>query len=150
MTEKKNLSEVLLDPTRSQEVIDACVALIEAEVASKRGLTGMGIKAGFAAVKKFKPGIIAQLITTLLPEFIGALEPFYQEFLKTGGGDIAVFVNAQKAKCAEGLLNITDTRALKSKHKVLVGTYNKLRPLAMTQVSGAMPKVGTLLKTFGL
>ena len=150
MIELKKLAHVLLDPSRRAQVVGDFVTLVDNEVASKKGLTGMGIKAGFKAVKKFKPGIIPQLIADLLPEFIQAIEPFYDEFLAGDQGDIKMFVSSQKDRIADGLLSVTDARAQTSKHKLLVSTYKKLRPLGKAQVMAALPQVGKILSKYGL
>ena len=150
MSEIKSLASILLDPTQINQVAQACVSLIESEVSSKKGLKGMGIKAGFAAVKRWKPNVISQLVLTLLPEFVDAIEPFYQEFIKSGQADFKQYLMGQKDRVIMGLLSVTDLRASKSKHKILVSTYKKLRPLAEAQVAAAMPKLTSVLNSFGL
>jgi hypothetical protein len=146
----QSIKDVLLDPQRQAEVVQACVQLVENEVQSKKGLTGMGIKTGFKAVKKFKPDIISQLLKDLLPEFVNAVEPLYQDYLQSGMNDLKTFLIQNKDKVAQQLLNITDARAAKSKHKILVSTYKKLRPLGQAQVIAAIPGLATLLKRFNL
>ena len=146
----QSIKDVLLDPQRQAEVVQACVQLVENEVKSKKGLTGMGIKTGFKAVKKFKPDIIPQLLKDLLPEFVNAVEPLYQEYLQSGMSDLKAFLIQNKDKVAQQLLNITDARAAKSKHKILVSTYKKLRPIGQAQVIAAIPELATLLKRFNL
>ena len=146
----QSIAEILLDPQNRSDVVQACVELVEREVQSKKGLTGMGIKAGFKAVKKFKPDIIVQVLKDLLPEFVAAMEPIYQQYLQSGMNDLGTFLQHNKEQVAQQLLTITDMRAQKSKHKILVSTYNKLRPLGQAQVVAAVPGLAQLLKRFNL
>ena len=74
-----SLPDVLNAPEKKGAVIDDCLALIDAEVGDKGGLSGLAIKAGYGAVKGVKPGFIKQAVTDLLPEFAKALDPIYDE-----------------------------------------------------------------------
>ena len=69
-----NLTEALTTESKKSAVVDDCVALIDAEVADKGGLTGLAIKAGYGTVKGIKPGFVRQVVSDLLPEFAHALE----------------------------------------------------------------------------
>ena len=46
-----SLVTVVSDPARRRLVIEDCVALLEAEVDAKSGLSGLAIKAAYKAVK---------------------------------------------------------------------------------------------------
>ena len=142
------LTELLLGDARPKVEAD-CAALIEAEVASKRGATGFAIKAGFKTVRAFKRNIVPDAVKTLLPEFVAKIEPFYAEHLAAGGADFAVFVEAKGDGIADALLSITDERARNSSYKVLVKAYNRLRPLGKKQVVAAIPRIGQMLKANG-
>src|SRR4051812_10970178 len=74
-----NLTEALTGETKKTAVVDDCLELIDAEVADKGGLSGLAIKAGYGVVKGIKPGFIKQAVGDLLPEFVKALEPIYEE-----------------------------------------------------------------------
>ena len=64
-----NLTEALTADSKKSAVVDDCIALIDAEVADKGGLTGLAIKAGYKTVQGIKPGFVRQVVTDLLPEF---------------------------------------------------------------------------------
>ena len=49
--------------------------VVDEEVAAKGGLSGIAVKAGYAAVKSIKPGFIGQVVEKLLPEFAAQLDP---------------------------------------------------------------------------
>lgn len=147
------LTELLLTPEKRPVVIADCTRLIDEEVDSKTGLSGMGIKLAFKTVKALKPGMIPESVEFLIDDFVGRMESFYVEYLadpklKAAGG-IEKFVVTKSGPIAEALLGITDARAAKSKNKVIKGAYERLRPEGKRQVEAAMPRVGRLLAKHG-
>ena len=144
------LNETLLNDTDRPSVVSDCVDLIDAEVASKKGIGGLAIKTAFKTVKAIKPGIIPDAVNFLLDDFVEKLEPFYGEFKKSGEADLAGYVVRHADQVADALLGITDSRAEKSRHKTLVKAYKKLRPQGKKQVTAAMPRIGAMLVARGL
>lgn len=144
------LADVLLTDENRPRLVRECVTLIDAEVADKRGVSGLAIKAGFKTVKAVKPGIIPDVTDFLLDDFVAAMEPHYAAHLDDGGGDFPKFAVGRGDRIAHDLLGITDRRAEKSKHRTLVKAYKKLRPTAQKQVVAAMPRLGRMLNSFGL
>jgi hypothetical protein len=125
-------------------VVDDCVALIEAEVADKGGISGLAIKAGYKAVKGLRPGMIAMSMDHLLDDFSLKIDPFWQDCQDKKEDARAYFVR-RKSDIANALLEITDDRARKSDHKVLVGAYQRLRSTGIDHVGMAMPRLAALL-----
>jgi len=142
------LAEKLLNEETRPVVIEDCVAIIEAEVASKKGVSGFAVKTAFATIKAFRKDIVKDSVTHLLPEFIEKLEPHYQRHL-AAGGDVRAFVVRDADPIADSLLEVTDERARKSTHTTLVKVYTKLRPSGKQQVVQAMPRVGDMLVKHG-
>lgn len=139
------LAEQLLTEEKRPQVVADSVQVIEDEVKSKKGASGLMIKAGFKTVKAFKRGILPDVVNALLDDFVKKLEPFYQRHLEEDGGDFRAFVVREADSIAEALLGITDERAERSRHKTLVKAYKKLRPQGHKQVVAAMPRVGAML-----
>src|SRR5580704_4828552 len=98
-----NLTEVLTAETKRSAVVDDCVALIDAEVADKGGLSGLAIKAGYKAVQGVKPGFVRQVVVDLLPDFAKALEPLYQE-ARTKDSGVRDFLTSNSSRVADALL----------------------------------------------
>lgn len=145
------LVEKITAPDVYPKVIDDSVQLIETEVASKRGLSGTAVKAGFAVVKKLKPGMIRDVVQKLLPEFASALQPMYDKSgasdADAGSGDkFASYLTSHQDEAAEALLAVTDRKADGAKNKTLKKTYQRLRGGARAHVSAAVPN---LAKTLG-
>jgi hypothetical protein len=140
-----NLVEALTSESNKVAVVDDCVALIDAEVADRGGLTGLAIKAGYKAIQGVKPGFVRQVVTDLLPEFAQALDPLYQE-AKSHGKGVRDYFTANTPRVADALLSITDEKANRSKSGLVKGTYDKLRGSAKKNVESAVPRLGAMIE----
>jgi hypothetical protein len=141
------LPDVLTNEEKKPAIVEDCLALIDAEVADKGGISGLAIKAGYAAVKGVKPGFIKQAVSDLLPEFASALDPLFQE-AKTGQKPVSDFFTGNPSRVADALLAITDAKAQKSKSGVVKGTYDKLRGSAKKNVEAAVPRLGKMIEKY--
>ena len=110
-----NLTETLTSDTKKSAVVEDCLALIDAEVADKGGLTGLAIKAGYKTVQGIKPGFVKQVVTDLLPEFAKALDPLWLPRRKAQGKNVRQHFDANATRVADALLGITDEKAKRSK-----------------------------------
>jgi len=140
-----SLTDALTSPEKKAEVIEDCLALIDAEVADKGGLSGLAIKAGYAAIKGIRPGFVKHVVTDLLPEFAAALDPIYQDG-KTAGKSAPDFFAANASRVADALLAITDAKAQKAKSAVVKSTYEKLRGSAKKNVEAAVPRLAKMVE----
>jgi hypothetical protein len=140
-----NLTEILTSDTQKNGVIDDCVALIDAEVGDKGGLSGLAIKAGYRAVQGVKPGFVRQVVTDLLPDFAVALDPLYQEAKGSGRG-VRDFMTANSPRVADALLGITDEKAKRARSALVKGTYEKLRGSAKKNVEAAVPRLAAMVE----
>ena len=146
------LHELLSRPDREPEVIDACCALVEREVAAKKGLSGMALKTSFALVLKIRPRLVRDTVTRLLPEFAQSLEDVFQKSQQSSGaGDRSQqFRDAliqDPARTAEALLAVTDKR-ISSASEPIRKVYAKLRDNARDQVQRAVPGLAEALSPF--
>ena len=139
-----SLVSAVKDSERRKEIIKDCDALIREEVADKRGLTGIAVKGGFKMIKSFRPDIVPQAMDDLIDDFAEKVDPFWLE-CQEKGHDPQQFFTQRQADVANSLLSITDERAQKSKHRVLVKAYNKLRGRAVDHIGSAMPRFAKLL-----
>ena len=139
-----SLVETIRDPAQRSAVLDDCVLLIDAEVASKRGFTGVAVKTAFKSVKSLRPGMIRQSMEALLDDFSAQVEPFWQD-CQTSGEASRTYFTRRKSDIANALLSITDQRAKSSGHRVLVRAYKSLRGKAIEHIGDAMPRFADLL-----
>ncbi len=140
-----NLTEALTAQDKKSAVIEDCLALIDAEVADKGGLTGLAIKAGYKTVQGIKPGFVRQVVSDLLPDFAQALEPMYQE-AKANGKTVREHFTSNTPRVADALLTITDDKAKRSKSGMVKGTYEKLRGSAKKNVEAAVPRLAAMIE----
>lgn len=141
------LEEKLKEADRDT-VIDDTVTLIDAEVASKSGLSGKLLGAGYKAVKSLKGGrMIQKAVNMLLDDFTGALAPLHDDYrAQDSTKDFGNFLTQHKQRATDALLQITDDRAAKAEQKLIRSTYKKLRGQAEKHVHAALPGVGRLIE----
>jgi hypothetical protein len=133
------------------ELVKELSTVVEHEVDKKSGLSGILIKGGFKTIKAIMPNMIEKSIQDLLPEFIKAFQPIYEEFEKsTLSNDLVAYMTLHQKKIADALLGVTDMKANVGKHKLLIEVYKKLRPLAQEQVASALPAVAKVFVKFAL
>jgi hypothetical protein len=141
------LNEILLVPGNRPKVIGDCVQLINEEVDSKGGLTGLAVKAAFAMVKAVKPGFINEAVDHMLNDFVGRLEPFWAD-AQAKNEPVGPLMNSRAPQVADALLAISDERAQKSTNQGLKKAYDKLRPTGKKHVEQAVPRVGRLIQKY--
>ena len=140
-----NLTEALTGESHKSAVVEDCLALIDAEVADKGGLTGLAIKAGYKTVQGIKPGFVRGVVSDLLPDFARALEPIYQEAKATSAKVRDHFVG-NAPRVADALLSVTDEKAKRAKSALVKGTYDKLRGSAKKNVEAAVPRLAAMIE----
>jgi hypothetical protein len=141
------LTEILLVPGTRPKVVADCVQLINEEVDSKGGLTGLAVKGAYALVKAVKPGFVAEAVDHMLDDFVKRLEPFWAD-AQSRNEPVGPLMNARAAEVADALLAISDERAQRSKNQGLRKAYDKLRPTGKKHVEAAVPRVGRLLTKY--
>jgi hypothetical protein len=140
------LREIVAIGDKRKAVIEDACRVLDAEVESKSGFSGIAVKAAYKVVKGISPGFIKYVVNDLLDEFLNAIDPIYQEALEKKLSPRAHLV-ANPSRVAELLLAVTDGRAAKAKHALIKKTYEKLRSAAKGHVEAAVPRLGQLLET---
>ena len=141
------LTDVLANDSLKPNLIKDACELIDAEVKDKGGLSGIAIKAGYAAVKGIKPGFVEGAVTDLLPEFAKALDPLAAE-AQSGGKPVGAFLESNASRVADALLSITDAKAARAKSGAAKGAYDKLRGTAKKNVEQAVPRLAKMVEKY--
>jgi hypothetical protein len=141
------LKEIMLVPGNRPKVVSDCTALVQEEVDSKGGLSGLAIKAAYAVVKAVKPGFIGEAIDHMLDDFVGKLEPFWAD-AQAKNEPVAALMNARAGEVADALLSISDGRAARAKNQGVKKAYEKLRPTGKKHVEAAVPRVGRMVTKY--
>jgi hypothetical protein len=139
------LKELLGGPDKRPALVDDALRVLDAEVSSKSGLSGMAIKTAYKLVKGVSPGFLKQVVDHLLDDFLDALDPLYQEAV-SGGTPPASHLRANPGRVADALLSITDQRAARAKNQMIKKAYDKLRAGAKGHVEAAVPRLGELFE----
>ncbi|MEM6993691.1 MAG: hypothetical protein AAF721_24470 [Myxococcota bacterium] len=147
------LVEKITAPDAKPKVIEACVQLIDSEVASKRGLSGAAVKAGYKVIKALKPSIIGDAVTNLVPDFATALQPMYEASGAADGGagagdKFADHLTKNPDQAADLMLSVTDAKAGRANNKTIKKTYDRLRGSAKKHVVDAVPGLAKTLSKF--
>ena len=143
-----SLTEILTADDVRRSVVDDCCHLIAEEVRSKRGISGLALKAGFKAFKKIKPGTLPVAVNNLLDPFAAAVDPFFQDHLESGNRSAVQSFRPRAREIANALLTITDRKAERFDRGLIRKTYYKLRPMAVNHTTDAVPGVARLVDKY--
>jgi hypothetical protein len=139
------LQEILLAPEVKPHVVADCNALIEREVSEKSGISGTAVKLAYKTANTFAPGHVRKMVGTLLPGMADNLQPFWADFLASGGADFGDYLAKRGDEVAEAMLAVTDARAAASGRPVIVRAYRSVRGSATKHIQAALPQVGDLV-----
>ncbi|HUB38272.1 MAG TPA: hypothetical protein VMA72_05420 [Streptosporangiaceae bacterium] len=139
------LQEILLAPDTQPKVIDDCMALIEQEVSDKGGIAGTAVKLAYKTVNAFAQGHVRYMVETLLPDMVDKLQPYWADFIVSGGSQFGDYLAKRGDEVSEALLSVTDARAEGSDRPTIVRAYRSVRGSAVKQVEAALPHVGDLV-----
>jgi hypothetical protein len=142
------LTEILLAPDTKPQVVADCYALIEQEISEKSGVSGTAVKLAYKTVNTFKPGHIRFMVKDLLPEMVAALEPFWADFVSSGGADFGDYLAKRGEEVSQALLSVTDARAEASRRPTIIKAYNTVRGSAGRHIQAALPRVGDLVQKY--
>lgn len=143
------LADTMLKPETRPGLIKDCAVMVDEEVSSKGGLTGLGIKAAYATVKGLKPTMINEALEGMIDDMVKNLEHFWDDFEKGGKtGSFESFLGTRAGQVADSLLKISDDRAAKTSHKTLKSVYEKLRPMGKKNVEQAVPRVAGVVNRY--
>ena len=139
-----SLVEALKDQSRRKMVLDDCEVLLDAEVADKRGLSGVAVKTSFKILKRFRSGMIRVTLDDMIDDFALQIDPYWKE-CQEKGEDPQKFFIFRKVQVANSLLSITDNRSKVSPNRSIRKAYNSLRPKAVQHIGDAMPRFSRLI-----
>ncbi|MEA5515888.1 DUF6918 family protein [Nodularia sp. UHCC 0506] len=140
------LSDQVLSPNNKAMVIDDCCKMIDQQLSTKSGISGIALKTAFSALKGVKPGYIPYIVEQLLPQFLTALDPLWSEGIEKG--DPVAHLIASRSDTADAMLGITDARVKQTKRQIVKGTYEKFRGTAKKHVEEAVPDLAKIIEKY--
>jgi hypothetical protein len=142
-----SLAEKMTKEPHRERIVGECCTLIDEEVKSKGGLSGIAVKGAYGLVKAVKPRFVAEVVDGMLDEWVEKLQPFYERWQSQGGGQpFSAWLSGRSAEVAEKLLEVTDGRARRAKNGGVKKMYDKMRPTAKKHVEEAVPRLGRLVE----
>ncbi|MCP4680336.1 MAG: hypothetical protein GY854_33575 [Deltaproteobacteria bacterium] len=138
----------LLQDTTRPSVVQDCVQLVDNEVASKKGVTGMMVKAGYKAFRAVKPSIVKEAVEILLDEFVKVLDGHYTEYEESHpdrSTSFETWATARDKRIADNMLGVTDAIMDRSNKTALKKIYQGMRKIAEKNVAQAVPAVARLV-----
>jgi hypothetical protein len=142
------LSDALLRPDVFPHVIADCHGLVDQEVSAKSGLSGTALKVAYKAVKSFAPGYYENAVTNMVPLLVDRLEPYWTNFVASGGGHFGDYLARRGEQVSESLLSVTDQMAGTSHRAMVVKAYNGVRGSAGKNIEAALPNLGALVQKY--
>ena len=142
------LKEILLVPGNRPKVIADCTKLIDEEVDSKGGLSGLAIKAAYAVVKAVKPGFITEAVDHMLDDFVGQAGAVLGGRAGEERAGRRADERARRRRSPTRCCAISDARAARAKNQGVKKAYEKLRPTGKKHVEAAVPRLGRLIAKY--
>ena len=143
---ESTLADALLTSNERPRIVAEVSQILETQVSSKRGLSGMALKTGLKMAKSRNPDAIPNAVDRLIPEFCEILEPYYADYKASDTAHFSTYVEERKTVIRDDILGIVDGRAAKSQNKTFVSTYAKLRGAAKDEVETALPKIAAVIE----
>jgi hypothetical protein len=142
------LRQILLAPDAKPRVIADCYALIEQEVSGKSGISGTAVRLAYKTVNTLMPGHVRYMVESLLPEMVDKLEPYWADFISSGGSGFGDYLAKRGEEVSQALLSVTDARAAASGRPTIIKAYGTVRGSAARHVEAALPQVGDLVQKY--
>jgi hypothetical protein len=143
-----NLSDILLVDGAQQRIAADCQTLVDQELAEKSGISAGAVKMAYKAVKAFAPGYYAHTVELMVPSMMTQLQPFWADFVASGGGSFGDYLSKRPEEVSEALLAVTDSMANDSEKAVVVKTYKSVRGGASKHIQAALPNMGGLVEKY--
>lgn len=142
------LAQMLLGPNTLPQVVTDCQALVDHEISQKSGVSAAAIKVAYKAVTAFAPGYYQHAVANMVPGFAYQLEPFWADFLQSGGANFGDYLAKRGDEVSEALLAVTDQLAGTSQKGAIVRAYKTVRGGAGKNIETALPNLGDLIQRY--
>ena len=142
------LKEMLLAPEIQPQVVADCQALVQQELSGKSGVSATAVKLAYKVVTTFAPGYYQSTMENMLPAMTDQLEPFWADFIASGGSEFGDYLAKRGEEVAQALLVVTDTMANGSDRATIVKAYKTVRGGAGKHIEAALPNLGAMVQKY--
>lgn len=120
--------------------------IVDEEVSSKRGVTGLTIRGSYSLIKWLKRDSLERTLDEMLEEFVIDLDSLYRKH--SSPQNFGDYILRNKSRIAARMLRITDKRRKTSKNQSLCSAYDKISPSAQSNIERAIPKISQLIQKY--
>ena len=106
----------------------------------------MAIKGAVSAAKKVDSDIVSKGINRMLPDLLGELESYWQEFQSSAQDDFGSYLGGNDKRVTDSLMNVADRNADQINNAALAKAYNSLRNKVSKIVEPHVPEFGRILQ----
>ena len=142
------LQELFLNEQNFPRLVADTKELVNGELANKGGISGTALKAAFKAITAFAAGYYDHAITTMLPDMIVQLDPYWAAFGASGGADFGDYLAKRGDEVSASLLTVTDDMAQRSGRAAVVKAYQMVRGGASKNIEAALPALGAMVQKY--
>jgi hypothetical protein len=135
---------LLADPARRAEVVRDAERIVDEEVAARRGIQGVALRAGYAAFRQLRPGIVGLAIDRLLPLFAPIIDRHW--VTAVASGDPEDWFRREADRVADDLLSVTDAVSHRTTNPIALGLYRSLRGQARSHVAAGVTRMPAFLR----
>lgn len=139
------LRDRIMHGPREATVVRECAHMIESFLAGAGGMKGFTLRSALHTAQRARPDMLEQSSRRLLPEFLDALDPYYQEWDPTAEPDFAAQLMRHKDPACDAVLAVADARAQRSTNRVVTSIYSRMRGGARKDVERVFPELATLI-----
>lgn len=120
--------------------------MVDNTVSEQSGITGMAIKGAVAAAKKVDADIVSKGINRALPDLLGEMESYWQEFETSPQENFGTYLAGNDKEVADSILGVADRNADQVNNPALVKTYNSLRSKIAKIIEPQIPELARILQ----
>jgi hypothetical protein len=142
------LQELFLNDENFPRLVADAQALVDSELANKGGISGTAVKAAYKAVTAFAPGYYQETLSSMLPDMLAQLQPYWADFGASGGADFGDYLAKRGDEVSESLLSVTDNMAQLSGRAAVVKAYQLVRGGAGKNIEAALPALGAMVQKY--
>ncbi|MBD0268605.1 hypothetical protein [Pseudanabaena sp. FACHB-2040] len=137
------LREKIQDKAIRENIAADFAKLMDEQVATKNGFSGMALKTAYNVVKGVDAGYIPGAIGRILPDAFAALDPMWNEGVQAGNPVEHLVQN--RSRTADTLLSVTDARIEKTNNGIVRSSYSKFRKSVKGDIEAAVPGMAKII-----
>lgn len=137
------LSEQIEAKHIQSDIARECVQVMENQVNSKKGMTGVLFKTLYAGIRALGADYAYRAILNLLPATSEALDPLWEKGLSENAP--VAYLKTNSSLTAEKILSVTDAKIAKAHNKIVKATYQKVRNTLEGEIIEAVPPIADIL-----